>query len=55
MSTRWGSYLRGMHINWGFLSGVTVWGCNLRGLISGVILRAPTVYTLSVDVTMTLE
>jgi len=37
-----GGYLRGMHINWGFLSGrVTVWGCNLRELISGVILHAP--------------
>ena len=36
MSTRSVGYLRGMHINWGFLSG----GYSL-GLIPGVILRAP--------------
>jgi len=37
LSTR-GGYLRSMHIIWGFLSGVTIWGYNLRGVnLQGVI------------------
>ena len=39
MSTRWG-YLRGMHINWGFLSGGYSLGCNLRGVNLGGLFSA---------------
>ena len=37
---RWGEgYLRGMYINWGFLSEGYSFGCNLRG--GGVISGRP--------------
>ena len=37
--------------------GVTVWGCNLRGYLRGVILRAPlhTITTHSMQVNMALS
>ena len=48
MSTRWrgGGYLRGMHINWGFLSGGLQFGVFFSG---GLISRGYSARTLSIS------